>query len=154
MRSLELIKKKGFLFSGQCSGYGKSSTGFVYASDSKDKSEEIATFSGVNYFHHKTTQKPSRRWICHFCGRFSHIRPFCYKLHGYSNKRYYGNTNRKNFAPIDSKTKWRVKRSENLNKCNVAFTSVYASSQKTDISIVGIPDMTGNSTFFLIIQRT
>ena len=22
-------------------------------------------------------------WICHYCGRYGHLRPYCYKLHGY-----------------------------------------------------------------------
>jgi hypothetical protein len=24
-----------------------------------------------------------RRWVCHHCWKQGHIRPFCYKLHGY-----------------------------------------------------------------------
>ena len=65
---------------------------------------------------------------CHICGKSGHMRPFCYKLYRYSNRRYYGNINRKNFARIDSKTEWRVKRKENLAKCNVTFTFVHDSS--------------------------
>ena len=96
----------------------------------RSKSEEKAVFLGVNSFHHKTTQRLSRRWICHFCERFGHIRPFCYKLHGYSNRRYYGNINKKNFDRTNSKTEQRVKRKKNLDKFNVAFTSVHASSSE------------------------
>ncbi|GAU51225.1 hypothetical protein TSUD_412310 [Trifolium subterraneum] len=36
---------------------------------------------GVRY---KTKSHP---WLCHYCGRKGHIRPFCYKLYGYPNRK-------------------------------------------------------------------
>ncbi|MCI43830.1 gag-protease polyprotein, partial [Trifolium medium] len=30
----------------------------------------------------RTKGKP-QPWICHYCGRKGHIRPFCFKLYGY-----------------------------------------------------------------------
>lgn len=68
--------KKGLAFSGQCLGSGRSSTMFVRASDSKNKSEEKATLSKVNTSYQKTTQRLIKRWTCYLCGRLGHIRPF------------------------------------------------------------------------------
>jgi hypothetical protein len=31
-------------------------------------------------------KKKFQRWRCHYCGRFGHIKPFCYRLHGYPNQ--------------------------------------------------------------------
>jgi len=28
----------------------------------------------------------SHPWVCHYCGRKGHIRPFCFKLYGYLNQ--------------------------------------------------------------------
>jgi hypothetical protein len=35
--------------------------------------------------HHKERQHKGKhqRWRCHYCGKFGHIKPFCYKLYGY-----------------------------------------------------------------------
>ena len=35
--------------------------------------------------HHKGRQQKGKhqRWRCHYCGKFGHIKPFCYKLYGY-----------------------------------------------------------------------
>ena len=35
--------------------------------------------------HHKGRQQKGKhqRWRCHNCGKFCHIKPFCYKLYGY-----------------------------------------------------------------------
>ena len=27
-----------------------------------------------------------QRWRCHHCGRFGHIKPFCFRLYGYPNQ--------------------------------------------------------------------
>ncbi|KAI5409817.1 hypothetical protein KIW84_055319 [Lathyrus oleraceus] len=34
--------------------------------------------------YHKGRQQKGKhqRWRCHYCGKFGHIKPFCYKLHG------------------------------------------------------------------------
>jgi len=31
-------------------------------------------------------KKKSCPWVCHYCGRMGHIRPFCFKLYGYPNQ--------------------------------------------------------------------
>jgi len=36
--------------------------------------------------HHSNSKKISRPWVCHYCGRKGHIRPFCFKLYGYPNQ--------------------------------------------------------------------
>ena len=35
--------------------------------------------------HQKRKQQKGKhqRWRCHYCGKFGHSRPFCYKLYGY-----------------------------------------------------------------------
>ncbi|WJX25125.1 hypothetical protein P8452_14197 [Trifolium repens] len=39
------------------------------------------------FFHQRpNSQRRYRRWVCHHCGKRGHIRPFCYKLHGYPNQ--------------------------------------------------------------------
>jgi len=36
--------------------------------------------------HHSNNKKISPPWVCHYCGRKDHIRPFCFKLYGYPNQ--------------------------------------------------------------------
>ncbi|CAJ2673932.1 unnamed protein product [Trifolium pratense] len=43
--------------------------------------------------HHKQhplskNKRKHHSWICHYCGRKGHIRPFCYKLFGYPNRHH------------------------------------------------------------------
>jgi hypothetical protein len=33
--------------------------------------------------HHGFNARRPHRWVCHHCGKKGHIRPFCFKLHGY-----------------------------------------------------------------------
>src|ERR1044072_3162941 len=33
----------------------------------------------------RNMKKKFQRWRCHYCGRFGHIKPFCFKLYGYPN---------------------------------------------------------------------
>src|ERR1043165_4756275 len=37
----------------------------------------------------RNMNKMFQRWRCHHCGRFGHIKPFCYRLHGYPNQTPY-----------------------------------------------------------------
>src|ERR1051325_4759182 len=37
----------------------------------------------------RNMNKKFQRWRCHHCGRFGHIKPFCYRLHGYPNQTLY-----------------------------------------------------------------
>src|ERR1044072_2300136 len=37
----------------------------------------------------RNMNKKFQRWTCHHCGRFGHIKPFCYRLHGYPNQTPY-----------------------------------------------------------------
>src|ERR1051325_6178958 len=34
----------------------------------------------------RNMKKKFQRWRCHYCGRFGHIKPFCFRLHGYPNQ--------------------------------------------------------------------
>lgn len=48
-------------------------------------------------------RKRFQRWRCHHCGRFGHIKPFCFKLYGYPDQNMYQK------APVQKKT-WVPKR--------------------------------------------
>ncbi|GAU10383.1 hypothetical protein TSUD_419050, partial [Trifolium subterraneum] len=53
------------------------------------------------------SRKKHRLWRCHYCGRKGHIRPFCYKLHGYPQEK-------QQTEPIPMiQQEWKVK-SENI----------------------------------------
>ncbi|KAL3034124.1 hypothetical protein AAZX31_02G175300 [Glycine max] len=49
------------------------------------KNSTGATMSQHRSRHHGTQQKRSKRknWRCHYCGKYGHIKPFCYHLHGH-----------------------------------------------------------------------
>lgn len=49
------------------------------------KNSTGATMSQHRSRHHGTQQKKSKRkkWRCHYCGKYGHIKPFCYHLHGH-----------------------------------------------------------------------
>ncbi|GAU38939.1 hypothetical protein TSUD_372690, partial [Trifolium subterraneum] len=57
--------------------------------------------------HGNSYYKKHRPWRCHYCGRKGHIRPFCYKLHGYPQEK-------QQTEPIPMiQQEWKVK-SENI----------------------------------------
>ena len=37
----------------------------------------------------RNMKKKYQRWRCHYCGRFGHIKPFCFRLYGYPNQTPY-----------------------------------------------------------------
>lgn len=83
--SREKIKndKKGIGFSERNSNSKSGSTIFVRAlvnmsQDIIPKSEEFSKGSTSKM------ATSSKRWICHYCGKQGHIRPFCYKLHWFT----------------------------------------------------------------------
>src|ERR1051325_9030882 len=43
----------------------------------------------VQHQNHRNLNKKFQRWRCHYCGRFGHIKSFCYRLHGYPNQTPY-----------------------------------------------------------------
>src|ERR1043165_8198388 len=43
----------------------------------------------VQYQDQRNMKKKFQRWRCHYCGRFGHIKPFFYRLHGYPNQTPY-----------------------------------------------------------------
>src|ERR1044072_2836804 len=64
------------------------------------------------------------RWVCHYCGRYGHLKPYCYRLHGYPE------TTSK--APIhkarkSAKKAWRVK---GMESAQIAYTSLKVSSEE------------------------
>src|ERR1051325_8240965 len=40
----------------------------------------------VQHQDHRNINKKFQRWRCHYCGRFGHIKSFCFRLHGYPNQ--------------------------------------------------------------------
>src|ERR1044072_948303 len=64
------------------------------------------------------------KWACHYCGRYGHLKPYCYRLHGYPE------TTSK--APIrkarkSTKKAWRVK---GMESAQIAHTSLKVSSKE------------------------
>lgn len=53
-----------------------SNTVFVKASGNSDTDTE----SKISLINHQNKRKC---WVCHFCGRLGHIRPFCFQLYGF-----------------------------------------------------------------------
>ncbi|GAU45850.1 hypothetical protein TSUD_371460 [Trifolium subterraneum] len=84
-------------------------------------------------FRYKTKSHP---WVCHYCGRKGHIRPFCYKLYGYPNRkpRHIVTPIQKEWKPKNKDVSSIPKIDETLNKDQVAslisHTSFRASSRE------------------------
>ncbi|KAK2459144.1 putative mitochondrial protein [Trifolium repens] len=77
-------------------------------------------------------QRRYRRWVCHHCGKRGHIRPFCYKLHGYPNQEpkpngvQEENAIKKEWRPKEENV--RLPKEENVGL--IAHTSLRASSRE------------------------
>ncbi|MCH98684.1 gag-protease polyprotein, partial [Trifolium medium] len=78
-------------------------------------------------------------WVCHYCGRKGHIRPFCFKLYGYPNRPYQQKpeplvTNtKKEWKPKDDEPKNEAVKEDNPKGSDVgliAHTSLRASSRE------------------------
>ncbi|GAU37844.1 hypothetical protein TSUD_57040 [Trifolium subterraneum] len=84
-------------------------------------------------FRYKTK---SHLWVCHYCGRKGHIRPFCYKLYGYPNRkpRHIVTPIQKEWKPKNEDVSSILKIDGTLNKDQVAsliaHTSFRASSRE------------------------
>ena len=50
----------------------------------KQKSQPMSQHQRTRMSNHQ--KKKFQRWRCHHCGRFGHIKVFCYRLHGYPNQ--------------------------------------------------------------------
>jgi hypothetical protein len=110
--TLEEILKAGQM-SGSMSGLGfaKNSSSELKKSKAgvqkfKRKSHPMSQHQGTRMSKHQ--KKKFQRWRCHYCGRFGHIKPFCYRLHGYPNQTSQGRPKKKaskHNAPI-KKQKW------------------------------------------------
>ncbi|KAK2364787.1 putative mitochondrial protein [Trifolium repens] len=83
-------------------------------------------------YQRSNSQRRYRRWVCHHCGKRGHIRPFCYKLHGYPNQKPNQNvTHEKTIV----KKEWRpIEESAALPKVEgvglIAHISLRASSRE------------------------
>ena len=56
---------------------------FVVASGTYDPTMSKSMLQHPKEHQSYKNKKISRPWICHHCGRYGHIRPYCYKLYGY-----------------------------------------------------------------------
>jgi hypothetical protein len=73
--------------------------------------------------HHKSKSKTKyQSWRCYYCGKIGHIKPICYKLHGYPEKHPKSKGNH-----MEKKTK-QVWRPKEKNTCLIAHTSLKATS--------------------------
>src|ERR1043165_2046615 len=70
----------------------------------------------------RNMNKNFQRWRCHYCGRFGHIKPFCYRLHGYPNQTPY--VKNKNIK-VPYTQKWKKK-----NAALIAHTSLRVSAKE------------------------
>ena len=73
----------------------KSGLGFVAAKKSIVDKKKIRPDKQMSKHmsQHRTQHREQRnmkkkyqRWRCHHCGRFGHIKPFCFRLYGYPNQ--------------------------------------------------------------------
>ncbi|MCI23516.1 gag-pol polyprotein, partial [Trifolium medium] len=75
----------------------------------------------------------SHHWVCHYCGRKGHIRPFCYKLYMYPERKPQP---RPEPVQILTKKEWNSKSEEaeavpNIDEvCLIAHTSLRVSSRE------------------------
>jgi hypothetical protein len=75
----------------------------------KQKSHPMSQHQRTRMSKHQ--KKKFQRWRCHYCGRFGHIKPFCYRLHGYPNQTSQGRPKKKvskHNVPIKKQT-WAAK---------------------------------------------
>ncbi|XP_045792093.1 uncharacterized protein LOC123886861 [Trifolium pratense] len=76
------------------------------------------------------SRRKTHHWVCHYCGRRGHIRPFCYKLYGYPER-----MSQPRPIPIQKK-EWKPKSedAEAIPKknevCLIAHTSLRVSSRE------------------------
>lgn len=98
----------------------------------KGNSDSILKTIKIMKNHSKETNKNSKSWICHYCGKPGHIKPFCYKLHSRNNcSRKVRQYKRLNLpAHTCAKRVWKGKMGETHSNCSVALTTVYTSNAK------------------------
>ncbi|KAK2388640.1 putative mitochondrial protein [Trifolium repens] len=83
-------------------------------------------------YQRSNSQRRYRRWVCHHCGKKGHIRPFCYKLHGYPNQKPNQNVThektivKKEWRPIEESV--ALPKEEDVGL--IAHTSLRASSRE------------------------
>jgi hypothetical protein len=77
--------------------------------------------------HASTPRRRSRRWVCHHCGRKGHIRPFCFKLHGYPKWYQQGESEQPKPKAPQTKKEWKPKSEE---ASLIAHTSLRVSSRE------------------------
>ncbi|KAK2410100.1 putative mitochondrial protein [Trifolium repens] len=83
-------------------------------------------------YQRSNSQRRYRRWVCHHCGKRGHIRPFCYKLHGYPNQKPNQNVThektivKKEWRPIEENA--ALPKEEDVGL--IAHTSLRASSRE------------------------
>ncbi|MCH90922.1 gag-pol polyprotein, partial [Trifolium medium] len=98
--------------------------------------------------HQGTRTKGKRQpWVCHYCGRKGHIKPFCFKLYGYPNRPLQSKP-----APVEIKTKkeWKPKDDD---VSLIAHTSFRASSREDWYFDVGCSrHMTGVEKFLVDLK--
>jgi hypothetical protein len=86
----------------------------VQSQKSQHHSPHPGTYSISKSFQHHKYQKHKNKkipksWVCHHCGERGHIRPFCFKLHGYPE--WYNETGTTSSVP-NKKKEWKTKSDE------------------------------------------
>ncbi|KAA0043382.1 gag-pol polyprotein [Cucumis melo var. makuwa] len=90
-----------------------------------------------------------KRWICYFCGKIGHIRPYCYQLQSLLYQKQVSNQSK---HINRHRTEWRPK--VNMENCKVALTSVYNPNSTNQYVDSGCSShMTGNASFFFELSE-
>src|SRR3954469_20652101 len=97
---------------------------FQDSSRTKPEAEMLKAMSKHVTQHHEKSEmkKKFQRWRCHYCGRFGHIKPFCFRLYGYPDQAPYYKP--KQIMPIQ-KQQWKPK-----NMALIAHTSLRVSDKE------------------------
>ena len=64
-------------------GFGKESYSDVSQSKSEPHMSKQMHKPVCKHLEKGKVKREFQRWRCHYCGRFGHLKPFCYKLYGY-----------------------------------------------------------------------
>jgi len=60
----------------------------------------------VRHLNPQPRNKKKSPWICHHCGRYGHIRPYCYKLYGYPQPHVHPKVSGKS---VQARKEWKLK---------------------------------------------
>jgi len=79
-----------------------------------------------------SSSSKTNNWVCHYCGKKGHIRPFCYALQRYKfqyqKATYHLKKHQLNSFTQSGKRSYKEWRVKNSKKCNISFTTIQSST--------------------------